>query len=184
MSRVGKQPIDIPAGVKVNIKGGIVNVEGPLGKLAQSINSDITVETKDNQILVKRKGDNTIQKSQHGLYQRLINNMVIGVTKGFQKDLEIIGVGYRAKVEGKEVVLQLGFSHPVKYTPSEGIKIAVEGNTKVNISGINKQLVGETAATIRRYYPPEPYKGKGIRYKGEYVRRKAGKAAVGKGAPK
>lgn len=184
MSRIGRVPVDIPSGVKANIKDRVVHVEGSLGKLTQPIHPDINIEIKDSQILVKRKGDTPFEKSLHGLHQRLISNMVIGVSKGFQKNLEIIGVGYRAKVEGKVLVLQLGFSNPVRYTSPEGIKISVAENTKINVSGMDKQSVGEVAATIRKYYPPEPYKGKGIRYVGEYVRRKAGKAAVGKGAPK
>ena len=184
MSRIGRIPIDIPAGVKANIKDGIVYIEGPQGKLTRSIHSNISVVIQDGQILVKRKGDSPFEKSLHGLYQRLISNMVTGVTKGFQKNLEIVGVGYRAKVEGKVIVLQLGFSHPIKYTPPEGIKISVADNTKINVSGVDKQLVGEVAAEIRKHYPPEPYKGKGVRYVGEYVRRKVGKSAVGKGGTK
>lgn len=184
MSRVGRTPVEIPKGVKVSYKDGVVYVEGSLGKLTQRISNEIDIEIKDNNILVKRKDDTPYVKSLHGLYQRLINNMIIGVTKGFKKDLVIQGVGYRAKMEGKALVLQIGFSHPVKFTPPGDIKITVADNTKINVSGIDKQVVGEIAAEIRRYYPPEPYKGKGIRYVGEYVRRKAGKAAVGKGASK
>ena len=184
MSRVGKVPINIPDKVKVSFNNSKVCVEGPLGKLEQNINTGIEIEIKDNTIFVKRNSEGKREKAFHGLYQRLINNMVIGVTKGFQKDLEIHGVGYRAKAEGKSVTFQLGFSHPIKYTPPESIKMSVEGNTKININGIDKQLVGEVAATIRRYYPPEPYKGKGIRYVGEHVRRKAGKAAAAKGGAK
>lgn len=184
MSRVGRMPIVIPAGVKASVKDRVIYIEGSLGKLTQPIHSNITVEIQDSKILVKRKGDSTFEKSLHGLHQRVINNMVIGVTSGFGKDLEIIGVGYKAKAEGKALLLQLGFSHPVKYTPPEGIKISVKDNTKINVSGVDKQMVGEAAAEIRRYYPPEPYKGKGIRYVGEYVRRKAGKAAVTKGGAK
>ena len=184
MSRIGRMPIDIVAGVKANFKDGIVYVDGSLGKLTQSIHPDISVEINDNQILVKRKGDTSLEKSLHGLYQRLISNMVIGVSKGFTKNLEIIGVGYRAKIEGEVLVLQIGFSHLIKYTPPDGIKVKVAETRKIEVTGMDKQLVGESAATIRRYYPPEPYKGKGIRYVGEYVRRKAGKSAVGKGAAK
>lgn len=184
MSRIGRMPINITSGVKANFKDGVVCIDGSLGKLTQSIHPDINVEIKDNQINVQRKGDTLLEKSLHGLYQRLISNMVIGVSKGFTKNLEIVGVGYRAKIEGNILVLQIGFSHPVRYTPPEGIKISVAENRKIEITGRDKQLVGEAAATIRRYYPPEPYKGKGIRYVGEYVRRKAGKSAIGKGAAK
>lgn len=181
MSRIGKMPITVPSGVKVDLKGRDVHVEGPLGKLNQSIHPAVNVELADGKILVKRNGDSSFEKSLHGLHQRLINNMVIGVTKGYEKNLEIQGVGFRAKVEGKGLVLQIGFSHPVKYAIPETIKIAVTDNTKINIKGPDKQLVGEVAAEIRRYYPPEPYKGKGIRYAGEYVRRKAGKTVAAKG---
>ena len=184
MSRIGRMPVEIPSGVKTQFKNNVINIEGPLGKLAQTIDPNINIKTENNNILVTRKGESSQEKSLHGLYQRLITNMVLGVTKGFQKNLEIHGVGYRAKIEGKSLMLQIGFSHPVKFTPPDGIKITVSENTKINISGIDKQLVGEVAAKIRRYYPPEPYKGKGIRYTGEYVRRKAGKAAIAKGGSK
>ncbi len=184
MSRIGKIPIEIPSGVKVEIKDGRVAIQGPLGKLEQHVRPEITPKTEENKLRVTRRGDTAREKALHGLYQRLLSNMVIGVTKGFEKDLQIIGVGYRAKMEGKSLVLQLGFSHPVKFPVPEGINVAVADNTKINVKGIDKQLVGEVAAEIRRYYPPEPYKGKGIRYKDEYVRRKAGKAVGGKGATK
>jgi len=184
MSRIGRQPVDIPDGVKALVKGSTVYIEGKKGKLEQLIHPDIKIEINNNKILVKHKGNSAEKKALHGLFQRLISNMVIGVTNGFEKNLEIVGVGYRAKMEGKVIVLQIGFSHPVKYTSPEGIDISVAENRKINIKGINKQLVGETAATIRRFYPPEPYKGKGLRYAGEHVRHKAGKAAVGKGGTK
>lgn len=181
MSRIGKMPIIIPSGVKVDIKDNVVHIEGPLGKLTQEINKEIKIELSDGKISLKRKTDASYEKSLHGLSQRLISNMVIGVTKGFEKNLEIQGVGFRGKVEGKSLVLQIGFSHPIKYAIPETIKVAVADNTKINIKGADKQLVGEVAAEVRRFYPPEPYKGKGIRYVGEYVRRKAGKAVAGKG---
>lgn len=182
MSRIGRMPIVIPSGVKVEIKDAVVYIEGPLGKLNQPVGPEINIEKDDGKISVKRKADSQYEKSLHGLYQRLISNMIIGVTKGFEKNLEIHGVGFRAKVEGKSLTLTLGFSHPVKYEIPDGIKITVTDNTKINIKGADKQLVGEVAAEVRRFFPPEPYKGKGIRYVGEYVRRKAGKAAVAKGA--
>ena len=182
MSRVGRVPVDVPSGVKTDISGNVISVQGPLGKLQQEIRSEITVEFKDSKIFVKRGTDAQFQKALHGLYQRLITNMIVGVTKGFEKNLQIVGVGYRAKMEGKSLGLQLGFSHPVKFKIPEGIEIAVQDNTKVSIKGIDKQLVGEVAAEIRRFRPPEPYKGKGIRYVDEHVRRKAGKAVGGKGA--
>lgn len=182
MSRIGRIPIIIPSGVKVDLKGDVLYVEGPLGKLGQSIHLQVKVELQDGKISVKRLGDSFLEKGLHGLYQRLISNMISGVTKGYGKDLEIMGVGFRAKVEGKSLILQLGFTHPVKYPIPEGIKITVTDNTKINIKGADKQLVGQSAADIRGYFPPEPYKGKGIRYAGEYVRRKAGKAVAAKGA--
>lgn len=182
MSRIGRIPITIPNGVKVDLKGDVIYIEGPLGKLQQSIHPLIKVELQDGKISVKRSGDSPLEKSLHGLHQRLISNMLIGVTKGYEKNLEIVGVGFRAKVEGNLLVMQLGFTHPVKYPIPEGIKITVTENTKINVKGLDKQLVGQVAADIRDYFPPEPYKGKGIRYVGEYVRRKAGKAAVAKGA--
>lgn len=181
MSRIGKMPVVVPSGVKINIKDSSVYVEGPLGKLDQFVKPEVKVELKDGNVLVTRQNDSSYEKALHGLYQRLINNMVIGVTKGYEKNLEIQGVGFKAKVDGKNLILQLGFSHPIKHSIPEGIKIAVADNTKINVKGADKQLVGEVAAEIRRYYPPEPYKGKGVRYVGEYVRRKAGKAVAAKG---
>lgn len=183
MSRIGRMPIDIPSEVKVEIKGPAIHVEGSLGKLDQSLHPQVKVELKDGKIAVSRYGDSPYERALHGLHQRLISNMIKGVTSGYEKNLEIVGVGFRAKVEGKHLMLQLGFSHPVKYPVPEGIKITVTDNTKINIKGADKQSVGQVAAEIRDYFPPEPYKGKGIRYAGEYVRRKAGKAVAAKGAP-
>lgn len=181
MSRIGRMPIEIPQGIKADLKDGEITLDGPSGKLTQSIHPNVSVEIKDNKILVSRKAEDPFNKSLHGLHQRLIKNMVVGITKGFQKDLEISGVGYKAKMEGKSLIMQLGFSHPVKFDSPDGIKISVADNVNITVSGMDKQLVGEVAAVIRRYLPPEPYKGKGIKYKGEYIRRKAGKAAVAKG---
>lgn len=182
MSRIGRVPIIIPNGVKVTLKEDLIHVEGPLGKLDQSIHPQIKVELQDGRISVTRQGDSPYEKALHGLQQRLINNMIKGVSTGYEKNLEIVGVGFRSKVEGKNLILQLGFSHPVKYPIPEGIKITVNENVKINIKGADKQLVGQVAAEIRDYFPPEPYKGKGIRYAGEYVRRKAGKTVAAKGA--
>lgn len=183
MSRIGRMPINIPNGVKVELKGPEIHVEGALGKLDQSLHPQLKVELKDGKLMVNRSGDSPYERALHGLHQRLISNMIKGVTSGYEKNLEIVGVGFRAKVEGKYLVLQLGFSHPVKHLIPEGIKITVTDNTKINIKGVGKQLVGQVAADIRDYFPPEPYKGKGIRYAGEYVRRKAGKTVAAKGAP-
>lgn len=183
MSRIGRMPIDVPGGVKVDLKGTVIHIEGSLGKLDQLLHPQVKAELKDGKIVVSRYGDSSYEKALHGLHQRLISNMIRGVTSGYEKNLEIVGVGFRAKVEGKHLIIQLGFSHPVKYPIPEGIKITVTDNTKINVKGVDKQLVGQSAADIRDYLPPEPYKGKGIRYAGEYVRRKAGKAVATKGAP-
>lgn len=182
MSRIGRMPISIPTGVKVEVKGASIHVEGSLGKLDQIIHPQVKVELKDGKVLVSRHEDSTFEKSLHGLHQRLISNMIKGVTSGYEKNLEIVGVGFRAKVEGKHLILQLGFSHPIKFNIPDGIKITVTDNTKINVKGADKQLVGQVSADIRDYFPPEPYKGKGIRYAGEYVRRKAGKTVAAKGA--
>ena len=178
MSRIGKKPVDIPSNVKVNLDGKIVRVEGPKGKLEERMHQRMSAEVKDNQLIVSRLSDNKLDKSLHGLTRRLIQNMVIGVTEGYKKELEIHGVGMRAQLQGKKIVLQLGFSHPVNYDIPEGISVVIAKPTQIEITGIDKQSVGEVAAEIRHFYKPEPYKGKGIRYKGEYVRRKAGKTVV------
>lgn len=178
MSRVGKKPIAVPDNVKLTVDENIVIVEGPKGKLEQKIHHRIEVEVKDNEILVKRSSDLKLDKSLHGLIRSLIQNMIIGVTSGYMKELEIHGVGLRAQVQGKKLNLQLGFSHPVNYEVPQGITIETPKPTQIIIKGIDKQKVGEVAAEIRHFYKPEPYKGKGIRYKGEHVRRKAGKTVV------
>ena len=177
MSRIGKAPIPIPDGVTVEIKKNVVKVKGPKGELEQKVHPDITVKVADNQVLVKRPTDNRHHRAMHGLYRSLIANMVTGVSQGFSRRLEIIGVGYRAEKKGKAVVFSLGYSHPIVFVPPEGIDISVDTPTNLTINGIDKQLVGQVAAKIRSFRPPEPYKGKGIRYAGEYVRRKAGKSA-------
>ena len=174
MSRIGLKSIKIPKGVEVKVNNLVVEVKGPKGVLKQEIKEGVEVEIKDDfiNVSVTKKG----MASFHGLYRALINNMVVGTSAGFEKRLELIGVGYRASVEGKEIVLLLGFSFPIRMKIPEGIQVNVEKSINVVVSGIDKQKIGEFAAEIRASRPPEPYKGKGIRYKGEYVRRKAGKA--------
>ena len=178
MSRVGNQPINIADGVQVEIKKGAVGVSGPKGKLSQEIQGPIKVEQRNGQLLVERANDSKISKSLHGLYRTLIDNMVVGVTKGFEKELEIVGVGYKGELRNDKLVLQLGYSHPIVLVPPDEIKIEVDGGTKIKVSGIDKELVGKVAAKIRSFRPPEPYKGKGIKYRNEHIRRKAGKTAA------
>jgi len=176
VSRIGRKPISLPAGVKVTIDGNMVTVQGSKGTLAQMIPDEIAVTQEDNQILVQRAGDDKKRRAYHGLSRALIANMVEGVTNGFEKKLELVGVGYRAQMQGKKLVINIGFSHPVEVDAPEGIEFEVPAPTKITIKGINKQLVGNTAAHIRAIRKPEPYKGKGIKYENEVVRRKAGKA--------
>ncbi len=176
MSRIGKQAVDIPGGVKVNIgNDGAVAVEGPKGKLSWQLPREITASVADNRVSVVRGAETRSVKALHGLSRSLVNNMIQGVSVGFTKDLIIEGVGFKAAVQGNNLSLALGFSHPVLHPIPEGIKVTVAENTKISISGIDKHLVGQIAADIRRYYPPEPYKGKGVRYAGEIIRRKEGK---------
>jgi large subunit ribosomal protein L6 len=175
MSRIGKLPIDIPAGVTITVDSDIVSVKGPKGELTVPHLSDVTVSLEGNQAIVTRKDDERIAKAQHGLQRALLNNAVIGVTKAYEKRLEVNGVGYRVSGGGNEIELLLGFSHPVKYKAPEGILLTVE-KMNIIVSGINKQSVGQAAAEIRKIKKPEPYKGKGIKYSDEVVRRKAGKA--------
>jgi large subunit ribosomal protein L6 len=176
MSRIGRLPIDIPAGVDVTVDGGAVTVKGPKGELALTVASPIEVKIEDNQVLVMRPDDERESRSLHGLTRTLIANQIIGVTQGYTKGLEIVGTGYRVAQKGSSVEFALGFSHPVTVEPPAGITLTVEGNNKITVAGIDKQAVGETAANIRKIKKPEPYKGKGIRYAGEVVRRKAGKS--------
>lgn len=178
MSRIGKQPIVIPAGVKINVAGGKVSVEGPKGKLSRETHPLIAVEVKDNQVLFTRPDDEGKTRSLHGLTRSLINNMVEGVTKGYMKGLHIEGVGYRAAVAGKKLNLTLGYSHPVEFPIPDGITIVVENQTELTVTGVDKELVGQVAANIRFLRKPEPYRGKGVRYKDEVIRRKAGKTAT------
>ncbi len=177
MSRIGKMPVQMPNGVKFDKKNKTVSITGPKGTLSQTFHQDMVVELDDTTIIVKRPTDSREHRSLHGLTRALINNMVVGVNTGFKKVLHIEGVGYRAELNGKTLVLKVGYSHPVEFAPPKDTEFAVENRGKtITISGIDKQLVGELAANIRKTRPPEPYKGKGIRYEGEYVRRKAGKA--------
>jgi large subunit ribosomal protein L6 len=177
MSRIGKQPIELPAGVSVSILPGRVMVNGPLGELTQDVPARMQVEQEDSSIVVKRPSERGDDRALHGLTRSLIANMVEGVTNGFQKRLEIQGVGYRAALRGTDLELNVGFSHPVVLKAPQGISFEVPTPTEVIVKGIDKQQVGEAAAQVRKVRPPEPYKGKGIRYEGEYVRRKVGKRA-------
>ena len=177
MSRIGKEPISVPSDVQVSIEGRSVEVTGPKGSLDLDLPGEINVRQEDGVVLVERPNDERKNKALHGLTRSLINNMVIGVSEGFKKELEIVGVGYRAAISGDGLELQLGFSHPVKVKAPDGITFDVPEPTQIIVSGINKEVVGQVAADIRSYRKPEPYKGKGIRYAGEHVARKAGKAA-------
>lgn len=179
MSRIGRKPINIPAGVEVKVDGSEVTVKGPKGQLNLSVNPKITVKVEGAEIIVTRPDDEKNSRSLHGLTRTLVDNMVTGVTQGFKKELEVQGVGYRVQKQGKNLVMNLGFSHQVIVSETDEIKIDVPGPNAIVISGIDKQKVGQFAAEVREKRPPEPYKGKGIRYVGEYVRRKEGKAGKG-----
>jgi large subunit ribosomal protein L6 len=181
MSRIGRKPISVPANVELVIgDGNDVTVTGPRGQLSATFAPSMTLDRENGTVNVSRPDDTRQNRSLHGLTRTLLNNMVVGVTDGFRKNLEIQGVGYRAAMDGKTLVLSVGYSHPVRMTPPDGVTFAVDGLTKVAVLGYDKQLVGEEAARIRRVRPPEPYKGKGIRYEGEQVRRKAGKTGKAK----
>lgn len=175
MSRIGKKPIEIPAGVTVTVDGNTVTVKGPKGELTRSFNPDMKITVEGNELTVTRPSDSKEHKTIHGTTRSLLANMVEGVANGFQKTLELVGVGYRAQKQGNKLVLNVGFSHPVEFVPEEGLEIEVPSNTKIVVKGYDKEKVGALAANIRGVRPPEPYKGKGIRYEGEYVRRKEGK---------
>ena len=177
MSRIGKMPIVLPKGVEVEQTNGTLSVKGPKGSLQLNAHSDMKVVIDGGEVRVERPSDEKKHRALHGLTRSLIANMVTGVTDGFAKTLEIVGVGYRADVTGKGVTLSLGFSHTIDYMPADGVSIECPNQTTIVVSGIDKQKVGQAAAEIRAFRPPEPYKGKGIRYKGEHVRRKAGKTA-------
>lgn len=176
MSRIGKRPIDIPGKVTIAIDGQSVTVKGPKGELSRVLPSEVAIVQEGETLLVTRQDESRAARQRHGLCRTLVANMVEGVSQGFQRRLEIQGVGYRAQVQGKNLVLNVGYSKPVELEPPTGIQVAVENNTNVVVSGIDKEIVGNTAARIRAVRPPEPYKGKGIRYAGEAVRRKVGKA--------
>ncbi len=178
MSRVGKSPIPIPESVKIDVGATRVKVKGPKGSLQEDYDAAITVAIEENEVRISRPNDRPEMRAKHGLTRALINNMVQGVTQGYEKILEIQGVGWRASLEGKSLSLALGYSHPVKIKPPEGIEFSVDGTTTIKVSGISKQQVGQIAANVRAWRKPEPYKGKGIRYRGEYVRRKVGKAGT------
>ena len=179
MSRIGRAPIAIPAGVDVDVAGSRVSVKGPKGQLEQDFRPEMTILLEDGTLRVERPSDERLHRSLHGLTRTLLANMVVGVTQGYEKRLEIVGVGYRAAMKGSDLELALGFSHAVVVPPPAGIEFEVPQPTRITVRGIDKQLVGEVAAGIRKLRKPEPYKGKGIRYEGEYVRKKAGKAAKG-----
>ncbi|MGQ3384111.1 50S ribosomal protein L6 [Glutamicibacter sp. TV12E] len=176
MSRIGRLPITVPANVELNIDGQQVAVKGPKGELSITVSAPITVSKDENTVTVVRPNDSRESRSLHGLTRTLINNMIIGVTEGYEKKLEIHGTGYRVQAKGADLELALGYSHPVKVTAVDGITFSVEGNNKITVAGIDKQHVGEVAANIRKLRKTEPYKGKGIRYAGEIIRRKVGKA--------
>lgn len=178
MSRVGKMPIAVPKGVQVKISENMIEVSGPKGKLSHNLFNGITMKIEDDLVIIKRASDQKIHKSLHGLTRTLVANMVVGVTDGFTKELEINGVGYRAQLQGRNLVFSLGFSHPINFPLPEGIEVEIDKQTKLSVKGIDKNLVGETAAKIRGLKKPEPYKGKGIKYKDEHIRRKVGKTGA------
>lgn len=180
MSRIGRQPIPVPAGVDVQLDGNNVKVKGPKGQMERDLHRDMIIKYEEGRLLVERPTDNKLHRSLHGLTRTLLSNMVVGVTAGFQKNLELVGVGYRASKQGSKLVLAVGYSHPVEIEPEAGLEIDVPAPTKINIKGVDKEKVGALAAVIRAVREPEPYKGKGIKYEGEKIRRKAGKAG-GKG---
>jgi len=176
VSRIGRMPISVPDKVSITIDQGIVSVKGPKGTLTHQIPDGVSVVQQDGHLVVERASEDKRHKALHGLTRTLVNNMVVGVSQGFTKTLDITGVGYRATMSGQRLNLALGYSHPVEVVAPSGVSLGVEGQTRITVSGIDKQVVGETAAQIRRLRPPEPYKGKGIRYSNEVIRRKAGKA--------
>lgn len=177
MSRIGRQPINIPEEVEIKLGGGKVQVKGPRGELEFELGPRIGVKKKNGTAVVTRRGNSRDSRSLHGLTRSLLSNAVVGVTRGHSKELKMVGVGYRAKKQGEKLILSVGFSHPVELEPPEGIKFELKDNTEIKVEGINKQVVGEVAARVRKIRPPEPYKGKGIRYKDEVVKKKPGKAA-------
>lgn len=177
MSRIGKKPIEIPKGVTVNKTGNILKVKGPKGELSTTVHSNIKIDIQDSEIIVTRPNDFKENKALHGLTRALIQNMIVGVTQEYQKTLDIVGVGYRAELKGNNLLINIGYSHPIFFIPPEGVKLQAPAPTQIIVSGIDKQLVGQTAAKIRSIRKPEPYKGKGIKYSDEQIVRKAGKTA-------
>jgi large subunit ribosomal protein L6 len=182
VSRIGKRPIHLVKGVKIEQQNGVVKITGPKGELTAQVPPAIAVDVKENEIVLTRSSDLKAERALHGTWRAHLNNMVRGVSEGFQKKLEIVGVGYKAEVKGKKIQLVLGYSHPILFEPPKGIKIEIPVPVNIVISGIDRQLVGQVAAKLRSFRPPEPYKGKGVKYEGEYIRRKAGKAAATAGA--
>lgn len=182
MSKIGRQPVHLPSGVVVTVADGVIRVKGPKGELVTPMMEHVTVNIDGQTVTVARAGEAPAQRAAHGLIRSLIANMVTGVTQGYEKKLEMVGTGYRVAMKGQSLTLSVGFSHPVDVVPPAGITFAIEGNNVIFVRGINKELVGQIAANIRQVRPPEPYKGKGIKYAGEVVRRKAGKAAKAAGA--
>ncbi len=180
MSRIGRMPIAIPAGVTVEVNGNVVKAKGPKGELTKAMHPDMIIEVEGSEVLVKRPSEDKMHKSLHGLTRTLVNNMVVGVSEGYKKELDVVGVGYRVAMEGKKLVMNIGFSHQVTVEPIDGITIESPAPNKIIISGLDKQMVGQFAADVRKKRPPEPYKGKGIRYTGEVVRRKEGKTGAKK----
>ena len=180
MSRLGKTPIPLPKGVQLTVNQNDVVVKGPKGELQQTFPKGISVVVEDSQVIVQYDEGSGLARPHHGLYRSLINNLIIGVSTGFVKELELIGVGYRAAVKGTVLDLQLGFSHPCQVAIPQGVEVDIQKSTRIKVQGADKQLIGQFAATVRAFRPPEPYKGKGVRYVGEYVRKKSGKAAKGK----
>ena len=178
MSRVGRKPVAVPAGIKVTVDGNTVNIEGKGKTVQHVIPRGFSAELRDGALTIVRPSDTAVNRSLHGTTRTLIQNTILGLTEGFSRKLEIQGVGYKAQMKGKELVLDIGFSHSVNFTPPEGISIETPGPTQIVVKGQNKQQVGQVAADIRAFYPPEPYKGKGIRYEGEYVRQKQGKSVA------
>jgi ribosomal protein L6, bacterial type len=175
MSRIGRKPVVIPEGVTVTVNGNLVTVKGPKGEISREFHKDMKIEVEGNELKVSRPSDDKLHRALHGTTRAILANMVEGVSKGYEKSLELVGVGYRAQKQGNKLVLNVGFSHPVEIVPEKGLEIEVPAATKIVVKGIDKERVGEMAANIRAVRPPEPYKGKGIRYEGEHVRRKEGK---------
>jgi large subunit ribosomal protein L6 len=182
VSRIGRKPVPVVKGIKIERSAETLKVKGPKGELTAKVPASIGVEVKDSEVIITRSSDEKSQRALHGTWRALINNLVKGVSEGFQRKLEIVGVGYKAEMKGKKLQLSLGYSHPILFVPPDSVKIETPIPTNILISGIDKQLVGQVASKIRSFRPPEPYKGKGVKYEGEYIRRKAGKAAATAGA--